>query len=391
MIPEIQLSDPAVLNDPVAAYERAREQGPVARMSTPGFGSMWVVTRHAEAKAMLSDSRFELSEDTYLRPQVPEHCQKYLRTMHQTNGDEHARVRRLVSPAFSARRAEEFRPRITQMVEASLDDIPAGTGAPVDLVPLFAQPLPVDVICELLAIPLADRESWRRYGVAIATGHGADFMAAVPAIMDDAAAAVAHRAQEPGEDLLSQLIGQENLSDVELVTLVWNLILAGQTPAGLIINAVDTLLRHPDQLAALLADESLLPGAVEELTRWCGPQLLSLPRFAQEDVEIGGVRISEGDAVSACLASANRDPRAFSDAGRLDLRREPGRPGHLAYAHGPHFCLGAAFARVQIEVALSSLLRRFPGLRPADDTVRRVPDPGAWRVSALPVLLPASL
>jgi cytochrome P450 len=342
---------------------------------------------------MLADPRFELDASSYLRPDVPEHCLKYMRTMQEMNGPEHARLRRLVSPTFTARRAAAFRPRITPIVDTLLDDLPDRTdGDAVDLLTHFARPLPIDVICELVGIPPGDRATWRRYGAAVAAGHGPAFAEAIPAIMGDAVTAVARRTSEPGADLLSELIGihaddQDRLSDVELVTLVWHLVLAGQTPTNLIANAVEALLGSPEQLEALRDDESLMPGAVEELTRWRGPQLLSLPRYAREDADVAGVPIGQGEPVTAVLACANRDPRVFTDPDHLDVRRPVGRPAHLGYAHGPHFCLGAALARVQTEVALTALLRRFPGLALADGGAERIPDPGTWRLAALPVTL----
>lgn len=390
---EIELSDPAVLRDPLAAYGKAREQGPVARLVAPGFGTMWAVTRYAEAKAMLADPRFELTGGSYLRPDFPKHCQRYLRTMQETDGPEHTRLRRLVSPAFTARRAAEFRPRIERIVDTLLDElVERADGGPVDLLAHFARPLPVDVICELVGIPLADRENWRGYGAAVAAGHGPDFAAAIPAIIRDAVAAVDQRGRQPGPDVLSELIGihaddQDRLSATELVTLVWHLVLAGQTPTNLVANAVAALLGHPDQLADLRADPGLLPGGVEELTRWCGPQLLSLPRFASEDTEIAGVRIAQGEPVTAVLAAANRDPRVYADPDDLDLHRLPGAPTHLGFAHGPHFCLGAALARVQTETALSALLHRFPNLALADPGAAVIPDPATWRYAALVVTL----
>jgi cytochrome P450 len=413
---EIDLSDPAVLRDPFAAYRAARERGPVARLVTPGFGSMWAVTGYHDARAMLSDPRFELTSNTYLLPGVPEHCLEYMHTMQEKNGAEHARLRRLVSPAFTARRAAEFRSRIEPIVERLLDDLPGhAIGGTVDLLAYFTRPLPIDVIGELVGIDPADRATWREYGAAVAAGHGEAFAAAIPGIMRDSMAAVARRTTAPGADLLSELIGmhagdEDRLSDVELVTLVWHLVLTGQTPALLIANAVEALLEHPEQLAALRTDPGLdsprrpkdqapedgrapgrMPGAVEELTRWCGPQLLSLPRFASADVEFAGVRIGKGEPVTAALAGANRDPRVFPDPDRLDLRRPSGRPAHLGYAHGPHFCLGAALARVQTEVALAGLLRRFPGLALPDGGAQRIPDPGAWRLTTLSVTLGPSL
>jgi cytochrome P450 len=390
-IPEIELSDPAVLKDPFTAYAKARERGPLARLVAPGFGVMWAVTRYADAKAMLADPRFELNAGSFLRPDVPEHCLKYMRTMQEMDGPEHARLRRLISPSFAARRAEQFRPRIARIVDALLDDLARqNDGGAADLLACFARPLPIDVICELVGIAPQQRGAWRAYGAAVAAGHGP--AEAIPAIMRDAATAVACRTREPGADLLSELIGihaedQDRLSEVELVTLAWHLVLAGQTPANLIANAVEALLAHPGQLAALRAEMSLMPRAVEELTRWCGPQLLSLPRYACQDAEIAGVPIGKGEPVTAVLACANRDPRVFTNPDRLDLRHPAGRPAHLGYAHGPHFCLGAALARVQTQVALTALLRRFPALGLADGGAKRIPDPGTWRLTALFVAL----
>jgi cytochrome P450 len=152
------------------------------------------------------------------------------------------------------------------------------------------------------------------------------------------------RRAEPADDLLSDLVAGRGRGPVQrrrLVTLVWHLVLAGQTPTNLIANAVETLLRHPDQLAALRADTTLMPSAVEELLRWCGPQLLTIPRDAREDVELWGVVIRKGEPVTAAIVSANRDPRGFPEPDRLDVTRPAGSPAHLGFAHGPHFCLGA--------------------------------------------------
>jgi cytochrome P450 len=396
-VPEIDLTDPGVLGDPVAAYAQARECAPLARLLVPGFGPFWAVTRHESAKAMLADTRFAVNAGSFMRPPgIPEHCLVYMRTMSEMDGPEHARLRRLVSPAFSARRAAEFRPRIVPIVEALLDELPAHAGdGMVDLLPHFARPLPMDVICALVGIPEADRPRWRDYGAAVASGSGQGFAEAIPGIVEGARKAVARCRAEPGPDLLSVLIraqveeGNDRLTDTELVTLVWHLVLAGQTPTLLIANAVEALLTHPAQLARLRADPDLMPRAVEELMRWCGPQLLATPRFAQEDVEIGGVVIGQGEAVSPALASANRDPRAFAEPDRLDIGRAPGAAGHLGFGHGPHFCLGASLARVQTEVALAALLRRFPDLAPAvaPADLQRAPDGGTWRLASLPVTL----
>jgi cytochrome P450 len=393
-VSEIDLTAPEVLRDPAAVYGRARESSPLARLLIPGLNPMWALLRHESARAMLSDPRFELNAGSFaFRPDVPEDCLPYLRTMQEMDGPEHLRLRRLVSPAFTARRAAEFRPRIEPIAESLLDGLPRQVeNGSVDLVRHYARPLPMDVICEVVGIPESDRPRWREYGAAVAAGSGQGLAEAIPGIIEGAKAAVAARRAEPGDDLVSDLVRAQaddgdRLSDTEMVTLIWNVVLAGQTPTNLIANAVETLLRHPDQLATLRGDLGLMPRAVEELMRWCGPQLLAIPRYAREDVEIGGVLIGKGDRVTAAIVSANRDPRAFTDPDRLDVARPAEPLGHLGFAHGPHFCLGAALARVQTEVALTALLRRFPNLTlavpPAD--VPRAPDGGTWRLAALPV------
>ncbi|WP_329109664.1 cytochrome P450 [Micromonospora sp. NBC_01699] len=397
-VPEINLTDAEVLHDPFTAYGDARERSPLALIQAPGFGPIWAFTRHEEARAMLADPRFELTAASYARPDVPEHCLAYLRTMQEMDGPEHLRLRRLVSPAFTARRAAGFRPRIEPIVDRLLDDLAeraaqAGDGV-VDLLLHFARPLPMDVICELVGIPEHDRPRWREWGAAVATGWGQAFVEAIPQIMAGAEAAVAHRRAEPGDDLVSELIrireqDGDRLDDTELVTLVWHLVLAGQTPTNLVANAVETLLAHPGQLAALRRNPDLMPRAVEELTRWAGPQLMTIPRYAREDVEVAGVLVGKGEAVTAVIAAANRDPRAFPDPETLDLSRPAEGAAHLGYAHGPHFCLGAALARTQVEVALTRLLRRFPDLAFAGSPTQPgwLPDPGTRRLAALPVTL----
>ncbi|WP_433518910.1 hypothetical protein ACQP2T_27410 [Nonomuraea sp. CA-143628] len=249
-VPHIDLTNPDVHRDPFTAYGRARELSPIARVGAPGFGPMWVVTRHADIKTMLGDPRFEIRSDSFMRPDVPEDYRPYMRTMSEMNGAEHLRLRRLAAPAFTARRAADFAPRVAPIVEALLDDLP-GHG-PVDLMTHFARPLPMDVICELVGIPAPDRPSWREYGATVVTGAGPAFAAAIPPIIDGAKAAVARRRAEPADDLISYLVEAQaedgdRLSDTELVTLIWHLVIAGQTPTNLIANAVEALLTHPGQ------------------------------------------------------------------------------------------------------------------------------------------------
>ncbi|MGW0804029.1 cytochrome P450 family protein [Nonomuraea sp. NPDC002799] len=390
-VPEIDLTDLAVLRDPFTAYAKAREQSPVVRLVAPGFGPFWAVTRHEEARAMLSDPRLEIRANSYQRPDVPEHCLPYMRTMSEMNGAEHMRLRRLVAPAFTPRHAAAFGPRMQAVIDGLLDDLPGHVGedGTVDLLAHFARPLPIEVICELVGIPAADRPRWRAFGADVAAGHGERFAEAIPGIMEGAKEAVARSRAVKGDDLISDLLrvqeeDGDRLSDDELVTMVWQLVLAGQTPTNLITNGVVTLLGHPGQVAALRADPGLWPRAVEELIRWAGPQLLTIPRFTRQDVEIGGVLVPEGVPVTVAIPGANRDPRVFDDPDVFDVGRAPA--AHLGFAHGPHFCVGASLARLQAERALSALLSRFPGLALAGEP-QYTPDPGTWRPIALPATL----
>ncbi|GLZ75975.1 cytochrome P450 [Actinorhabdospora filicis] len=375
MLPSIDLTDPGVLADPFAAHGRARELSPVVTLDAPGMPPMWTVTRHAEGRAALADARLEMRPASFaMRPDVPEHCRPYMRSMQEVEGEEHARLRRAVAPAFTRGAAEDFRERAARLAGELLD----GLSGETDLLAAFARPLPSDVIAELVGVPATDRPQWREWGAAVSIGHGPAFAAAIPGIVDAARRAVHH------EGVLTAL-AHSGLDGTELAALVWQLLLGGQTPTNLIANAVRVLLTTPGAWETLRDDESLLPGAVEELTRWCGPQLMTFPRFAREDVEVGGVTIPAGSMVTVSIAAANRDPRVFAEPERLDLRRES--CPHLGYAHGPHFCLGAPLARVQTEEALRALLRRFPKTRAADTPAHWLPDPGTLRLAALPVVL----
>lgn len=310
-IPAIDLSDPAVARDPFTAYGRARERAPLARLIAPGLGPMWAVTRYADARAILADPRSRLSPASFLRPQVPEDCLPYLRTMQEMEGAEHARLRRLVAAAFTPAQADRLRPRIGGLVQALLDDRPGRAGdGQADLVDGLARPLPIEVICELIGIPAGDRPAWREYGGAVAAGAGQRFAAALPAIIDDARLAVSRRLADPADDLISGLLqaqGGDRRTDTEIVTLVWHLV-----------------------LAALRADPGLMPGAVEELTRWCGPQLLSIPRYPRRGHRAARRNGTSGRAGDRGYRGGQPRPQGVRPAGRAghhQARRAAGAPG----------------------------------------------------------------
>lgn len=381
-VPEIDATAPEIRTDPFAVYGAARDAAPLARLVVPGMSPMWVVTRHEGVRSMLADPRFRLSQSSYLPMPVAPELRPYLRTMGEMDGAEHARLRRLVAPAFTARRATVLRPSVERIV----DRLVSSLSGEADLIADFARPLPMEVICELVGIPDSDRPTWRTHGAAVASGFGEKFVAAIPEIITGAQTAIHHartRLDPPDGDLLAHLIRTQDddgdrLTDAEMVTLVWHLVLAGQTPTNLIANAVEALLTHPDQLALLRDDPARMPDAVEEVTRWCSPQLLTIPRFPTEDVDFHGHTIPAGEPVVGAIASANRDPRVFP--GGFDVTRAPAQ--HLAYGHGPHYCLGAALARVEVEVALTALISGDIAL--AGD-IMRASDAGTWRMAELPV------
>lgn len=372
---EVDLTDPEVIRDPFTAYRQAREAGRVVRLNIPGM-PMWALTRHEDARAMLTDPRFAITSSSFVGiPGVPDGYEDYLRTMSELDGPDHLRLRRLAAPAFTARRARDFRPNIEPIVEKLLSALPPDP----DLLRDFAKPLPMHMICELVGIPPEERSNWVDWGKIVAAFDVAGLGRAVPGIVESARSIVASR---PETGMLADLTHDEDrLTDTELVTLVWHIVLAGQTPANLIANAVAELWTRPDVLAELRADPWLIPGAVDELMRWCGPQLLTVPRYTTDDVDLFGTRITAGEPVTVAIAAANRDPAVFLDPDRFDIRR--GAATHLGFGHGPHFCLGAAHARVQTEVALAALLARDVALA-ADPTELRAPDPGTWRLTGLP-------
>ena len=369
MTPCIDLADPTVCADPLAAYRRAQAAAPVVTLTAPGL-HVHAITRHREARAMLTDPRFAPSPASYAaRPDVPDEYRPYLRTMQEQDGPGHLRLRRAVAPAFTPRRVERYRARIAELVDGLLADIPTDDGA-LDLLDGLARPLPMAVICAVIGVPAADRPRWHGYGAMVSAGDGKAFAAAIPAIIDDAKAVLA----APEDGLVTDLIRTGALDDTEIVTLIWHLVLAGQVPTQLLAVGLDALLRRPDQLAAVPGRPA---AAVEELLRWCGPQLLAVPRFPSEDVDVGGVPIAAGTPVTVLLGAANRDPRVFPDPDALDVGRNA--EGHLAFLHGPHFCLGAALARLETEIALTAVLDRWPHLRPGEAV--RAPDPATWRLT----------
>ncbi|MFL6240194.1 MAG: cytochrome P450 [Actinomycetes bacterium] len=364
-------------DNPFPMYGEIRARGAVHRVKLIDGHEAWLVVGFEEARAALNDARLSkdmlaalATGDGVVAEGLPGPA--FARHMLSVDPPDHSRLRRLVSSAFTPRRVEELRPRVQRLVDDLLDDIAVqGPEARVDLVASFAFPLPFKVICEMLGVPDMDRAALGRGlgALLVPTTTLAEYArakAASDAVVAMLEGLVEAKQRDPGDDLISGLInardGEERLSTQELLSTVFQLIVAGHdTTASFIGNGVVALLTHPQQLNTLRADDTKLPAAVEELLRYDAPVPHSTFRYAVDAVDFGDVTIPAGSQVIISLAAANRDGTQNTNADVLDLDRTKTR--HLSFGHGIHHCLGAPLARMEGLLALRSLLRRFPDLR----------------------------
>lgn len=397
------IMDPALIADPYGGFGALREQAAAILGRSADGTPTWYVTRHEDVRAVLADSRFVVSPDETPGTEavqnrdrmldmldIPAEFHPYLsQSILDVDGERHARLRRLVTRAFTARRVSALRPRVEEVASALLD----GFGETADLITAFAYPLPITVICELVGVPAGDRELWSTAGSALTSiAPGSKGSAAVELIAYTHGLVDKRRAK-PEDDLVSALIAAQDeagdrLTDVELVTMVLGLATAGhETTAHLVGNGALALLTHPEQRERLRRDPSLWPTAVGELVRWCGSIMITQLRYATEDVEVGGTVVQAGQAVQPVLVSANRDPREFREPERLDVCRgaRARGEGHIGFGLGAHYCLGAALARQECEVALRGLFDRFPRLELGISEPDWAPVPGLRQLTSLPV------
>jgi cytochrome P450 len=378
------LADPAFLANPHLAYAHWRETSPVRRTRLPNGVEVWLITRYEDARRALTDPRLSKSRpmaqatSSAMPPRIGAAVSRH---MLSADPPDHTRLRRLVSGAFTARRIEALRPRIEEITDDLLDAMSGREQ--LDLIDAFAFPLPIQVICELLGVPAADRDSFRAWSNAIVSGSGAreQLPAAMQSMVSYIRALIAERRAGTGDDLLTDLINvrdqQDRLSEDELTSMVFLLLIAGhETTVNLIGNGVFLLLSRRERWEQLRADPALLPSAIEEFLRFEGPVETATFRVATEDLEIGGQTIAAGDPVLVALLSADHDDDRFPEADelRLDRAQNP----HLAFGHGIHYCLGAPLARLEAQIAFHKLLNRYPDLRLA------VPEEGLiWRPGVL--------
>lgn len=371
----LKLLDPAVRADPYPVYARLRAEDPVHR-SPLGF---WVLTRYEDATAVLRDTRFRTDFDGFLRTRGLQdrfESSPLLQVQGMNilfkEGPAHSRLQKLVGKGLTSSAAERMRDRVQHHADELIDAV-AWSGS-LELIRDLAYPLPLATTCEMYGFSAGDRERLSAWfeataptldiGIAPETLERAD--AAIVEVREYMSRLIEDRRRDPQADLLGALIAAEEdgdrLTDAEIFAVNPFFGAGLQATMSAIGNGVLALLRHPDQLDRLRRDLSLLPAAVEETLRYDAPAPFTI-RSAKEEVEVGGKTIRSGDQVIVALGAANRDPEQFPDPDRFDLGRRENR--HLGFGGGTHFCLGASVARLEIEVALATVVRRLPGLRPA--------------------------
>jgi cytochrome P450 len=396
----IDISSPAFIQHKELYYRWLREEAPVYKGKLSVLG-VYLLSRYDDCVAMLKDPRFVRDRTTVtggknrLPFPVPKAISLVARSMILEDEPEHRRLRNLVHKAFTPRALARLEGRITQLTHELLEAVESqGT---VDLMQVYALPIPVTVIQELVGVSDADMPRFRSGIRVLSEGFtGWNFLRTIawdlPATIRFVRGLIARKRADPGDDILTGLIQAEEagqqLSDDELVSMVMLLILAGyETTVHLITNAVASLLLHPEQLTRLRAEPGLAGSAVEEVLRYHGPVQSTKPAYAAEDVTLHGVTIPRGAVAMPLVGAANHDPAVFERPELFDIGRTPNR--HLGFGQGIHYCLGAPLARMETRIALTTLLERSPHLRLAvePEALALQPVPGWHRYAALPVVL----
>jgi cytochrome P450 len=362
---------------PSAEMKELQRSKPVVQVELPDGSTSWLITRYDDVRQVLVDPRFSRAATVGRNVRRIGPASASGDSILSKDPPEHTRMRRLVAGAFTARRVEALRPRVTKLVDEFIDHM-FTLPQPADLVENFSLPLPVQVICELLGVPAEDRHIFHEWSDGILGDESRD-----PQEIEEAFARlsgyfgrlIATKRAVPGDDLMTALIAardaEDRLSEAELVGLCLTLLIAGhETTANQINMFLLVLHEYPEQLERLRANPEMIPQAVEELMRFAqlGTSGGGLPRITTEEVELGGVRIPEGAAVIPVLTVANRDPALTTDPDRVDVARP--LTTHLAFGAGVHHCLGAQLARMELQEALRGLLGRMPRMElatPADE------------------------
>jgi cytochrome P450 len=372
-VTSLELTSPEVVADPYPYFAAARARGPVQWHD--GLG-MWLTFTHAAASSVLRTRTLgRVWVPRWPDQPMPAFGVIHVNSLLENEPPVHTRLRRLVAGAFARGHVERLRPRVAALADRLADRVAdAGSdGGSVDLIAEFAEPLPVEVIAELLGVPPPERRLLRPWSNAIVKMYEYEVSDAQRIAAEQASAEfveylralIAQRRLDPGDDLISSLIAEVDgdgarLTEDELITTCTLLLNAGhEASVNVAGNGMWALLTHPGQLAALRSDAELVPPAVEELIRYDSPLQL-FERTALADTLVDAVVVEKGQKVAALLGAANRDPTAFAEPDEFDIRRDPNP--HLGFGAGIHFCVGAPLARVELQASLRTLLTRFPRL-----------------------------
>lgn len=352
--------------DPVAALARRQREEPVSKLEFPFGISAWLVTSYDDVRDIIGDTK--MFSNDYSNVVATSGGQA---TAEQDPGGlgfsdppKHTRLRKALTPEFTMRRLSRLIPRIEQIVEQQLD-VMAASGSPVDLVQTFAMPIPSLVICELLDVPYPDRADFQRlsgsrFDIFGGAGTGLD---AISESLEYMSELVALQRENPADGLLGMLIREhgDEISDQELAGLADGLLIGGhETTASMLALGAILLLASPEVADRIRTDDDAIAPTVEEMLRYLTVVQLAFPRFAKQDMELGGAQIKAGDMLLCSLSGANRDPALGAHMQSFDpAHLSP----HLAFGYGVHRCVGAELARMELRIAFPALLRRFPGLR----------------------------
>jgi len=371
----IDVTDAAFKANPFPFYARLRAEAPVFPVTLPTKQRAWLVTRYDDALGVLTDERFAKDRLNAMSPAqlkkapwLPPLFKPLERNLLGVDAPDHTRLRARVHKAFTPRRIAEMRDQI-QTVTDELLDAAAPRGG-MDLIADFALPLPLTMIGRILGVPDADHDKFHRWTRAfVAAGTHRNPVVLVPTLlrfMGYLKKLIRERRAHPADDLITALVeaqeGRDHLSDDEVLAMLFLLLSAGhETTVNLIGSGVLALLEHPDQLALLRHDPAHGKTAIEELLRFVCPAEMATERYAREAITIAGTTIPRGELTLAVIASANRDAAHFDHPDALDLTRTPNK--HLAFGHGAHYCIGAPLARLEGQIALTTLVQRMPHLR----------------------------
>ncbi|WP_328456799.1 cytochrome P450 [Amycolatopsis sp. NBC_00438] len=377
--------------DPVAEMGALRAEVPISKLDLPFGMNAWLVTGYDEAKAVLGKVTEFSSDFTNLVGSAGVTEDQNPGGLGFADPPVHTRLRKLLTPEFTMRRLNRLTPRIDEIVAEQLDAM-AATDGPVDLWQAFALPIPSLTICELLGVPYADREDFQRLSTARFDlfGGASASLGAMTESLTYLLDIVKKQREEPGDGLLGMLIKEhgDEISDRELAGLADGVLTGGlETTASMLALGALVLLRDEKAFDAVRGDDESVHRFVEELLRYLTVVQMAFPRFAKQDMEIGGVHIAEGDIVLVSLSVADRDPKLGPDMDTFDATREP--TSHLAFSYGIHRCIGAELARMELRTAYPALVRRFPDLRlavPAEElSFRKVSI--VYGLDELPVLV----